>query len=82
MNQDFTTQIEGWTIEESNGLLEYLYRHASKDEFVTRFQWDVGSMAIWDNRATQHQAANDYAGHRRLMHRITLEGVSLEPFAP
>jgi taurine dioxygenase len=81
VNKDFTTGIEGWTNDEGDGLLRYLYAHASSDEFVTHFQWAVGSMAIWDNRATQHSAANDYAGHRRLMHRITLDGVPLEPFA-
>ena len=40
---------------------------------------EQGSMAIWDNRATHHLALNDYQGERRLMHRITLEGVALEP---
>ena len=36
-----------------------------------------GSIAFWDNRTTWHYAVNDYQGQRRLMHRITLEGVPL-----
>ena len=38
------------------------------------FQWQVGSLAMWDNRCAQHNPVNDYHGHRRLLHRITLEG--------
>jgi taurine dioxygenase len=45
-----------------------------KPEFTCRFSWRVGSLAFWDNRCTQHNPVNDYHGHRRLMHRITLEG--------
>ena len=55
-------------------LLDYLYRHAVKPEFTCRFQWQKGSLAFWDNRATWHYAANDYQGEHRLMHRITLDG--------
>jgi taurine dioxygenase len=74
VNPAFTTGIVGWTREESMALLNHLYQHVTQDRFVCRFQWRPGSMAIWDNRCTWHQALNDYQGHHRLMHRITLEG--------
>jgi taurine dioxygenase len=77
VNPGFTTGIVGWTREESMALLNYLYQHVTQDRFVRRFQWRPGSMAIWDNRCTWHHALNDYQGHHRLMHRITLEGVRL-----
>ena len=81
VNGDFTTHFEGWRRRESAPLLEQLFAHARQAEFTYRFTWDVGSMAIWDNRAVQHAAVNDYQGHRRLMHRITLEGEPIEAFA-
>ena len=79
VNGDFTVRFEGWSKEESQPLLDFLYAHASRNEFTCRFRWQQGSIAIWDNRATHHLALNDYHGERRLMHRITLEGVALEP---
>ena len=81
VNGGFTVRFEGWTDVESGPLLQYLYRHAGRPEFTHRFHWEVGSMAIWDNRAVQHYALNDYQGHRRLMHRITIEGEKLEAAA-
>jgi alpha-ketoglutarate-dependent taurine dioxygenase len=77
VNAAFTTRFEGWTENESRPLLSYLYAHAAQPQFHTRFQWRKGSIAFWDNRATWHFAINDYHGERRLMHRITLEGVPL-----
>jgi alpha-ketoglutarate-dependent taurine dioxygenase len=77
VNAAFTVRIEGWTEEESRPLLQYLYQHAARPEFSYRFQWREGSLAFWDNRCTWHYALNDYHGHRRLMHRITVEGVPL-----
>ena len=77
VNQAFTLGIVGWSAEESAALLEYLYRHAAQPNFATRFHWEVGSIAMWDNRSTWHWALNDYQGHRRYMHRITVAGDAL-----
>lgn len=81
VNGDFTLRFDGWSEAESRPLLQFLYAHATRDEFSCRFRWREGSIAIWDNRATQHCALNDYHGERRLMHRITIEGVALEAAA-
>ena len=78
VNPGFTIRFSGWSDEESRPLLEYLYRQATKPEYTCRFHWRENSLAFWDNRATWHQALNDYPGQRRLMHRITIEGVPLE----
>jgi taurine dioxygenase len=77
VNPGFTLRFDGWTDEESRPLLEYLYRHAVRPEFTIRFHWHPGSLAFWDNRSTWHFAVNDYHGERRLLHRITIEGVPL-----
>jgi Taurine catabolism dioxygenase TauD, TfdA family len=52
-------------------------RYAARPELTCRFRWRPGSIAFWDNRSTWHYAVNDYPGARRLMHRITLQGVPL-----
>ncbi|MBV9561622.1 MAG: TauD/TfdA family dioxygenase [Bradyrhizobium sp.] len=77
VNANFTVRIDGWSSEESAALLGYLYRHAVRPEFTMRFRWRQGSLAFWDNRSTWHLALNDYSGHRRLLHRITLAGTPL-----
>lgn len=74
VNVAHTVGIEGLTREESAPLLSYLYQHQIKPEFTCRFRWRPRSIAFWDNRCVQHNAVNDYQGHRRLMHRITLAG--------
>jgi taurine dioxygenase len=77
VNGAFTLRFVGWTDQESASLLQFLYRHAASEAFTCRFRWEAGSMALWDNRAVQHKALNDYHGQRRLMHRITIDGVEL-----
>lgn len=77
VNPVFTTHIEGLTADESAALLEMLYTHCRQPEFQARVRWQAGDVTMWDNRATWHKAINDYHGFRRLMHRVTVEGVAL-----
>jgi taurine dioxygenase len=69
-----TQALDGFKDAEARPIIEYLREHAVEPEFTCRFRWEVGSMAIWDNRCTQHRALNDYPGKRRRMHRITIAG--------
>ena len=74
VNAGHTVRFKDMTEAESAPLLEFLYRHQISPELTCRFVWSVGSIAFWDNRAAQHYPINDYHGHRRVMHRITLAG--------
>ena len=74
VNEAHAVGIEGWPQAQSDELLQQLYRHQRQPEFQCRFRWSVGALAIWDNRACQHYPVNDYHGHRRLLHRISLKG--------
>ena len=74
VNVAHTVRFDGMTEEESAPILAFLYRHQIRPEFTCRFRWQPGSLAFWDNRCAQHNAVNDYAGHRRVMHRVTLAG--------
>ncbi|ATF17845.1 TauD/TfdA dioxygenase family protein [Phaeobacter gallaeciensis] len=77
VNPVFTTHIEGLTPDESAAILDMLYEHCRQPEFQARVRWQEGDITMWDNRATWHKAINDYHGFRRLMHRITVDGVGL-----
>jgi taurine dioxygenase len=74
VNSGFTVRFKDMTAEESRPLLDFLFRHLARPEFTCRFRWTPGAVAFWDNRSTQHLAVNDYHGHRRLMHRVTVAG--------
>ena len=77
LNPAFTIRFEGMTREESLPLMMDLFAVAIDKSRVHTFVWEEGSVAMWDNRATWHFAKNDYHGHYRLMHRITLQGEAL-----
>lgn len=79
VNPGFTVRFtDDESAEESKPLLDALYEHITSDAFTYRLEWRPGTVAMWDNRSTWHYAINDYHGHRRLMHRITVSG---EPLA-
>ncbi|GMM92816.1 TauD/TfdA dioxygenase family protein [Qipengyuania sp. MTN3-11] len=77
VNPGFTIHFTGQTREESLPLLQELFAHAMLPEHQCRVEWKDGTVAIWDNRTTWHLAVNDYHGHAREMHRITLTGEAL-----
>ena len=74
VNFAHTARFRDMTEKESAPLLQFLFEHQVRPEFTCRFSWQVGSLALWDNRCDQHNPVNDYHGFRRVMLRITLEG--------
>ena len=66
--------IEGMSDEESRSLLDFLANYIVQHAFTCRLRWDVGTLAMWDNRLCLHQAFNDYQGFRREMYRTTVAG--------
>jgi len=71
---DFVRNFVGLDSHESNVLHELLQRRITTPENTIRWNWEQGDVAIWDNRATQHRAIDDYDSQPRLMHRVTLMG--------
>jgi len=68
-----TQTLDGFDEKEADVLIDFLRNHSARPEFTCRFRWEVGSLALWDNRCVQHQALADYNDRRR-MHRITIAG--------
>jgi taurine dioxygenase len=74
VNGGFTTHINELSPQESRSVLAFLYEHSARPEFTVRWRWQVGDVAFWDNRVTQHYAIADYLPERRTMHRATVNG--------
>lgn len=70
----FVRGFVGLDSHESSVLLELLQRRITVANNTIRWNWELGDVAIWDNRATQHRAVDDYDDQYRLMHRVTLMG--------
>jgi taurine dioxygenase len=73
VNRNFTSHIKDLHRAESDAILAYLIEHCEQPEFQVRFHWANDSIAMWDNRCTQHYACVDYAS-QRTMHRVTICG--------
>jgi taurine dioxygenase len=68
----YTIGIAGMPDDEGAALLAELFAHQAQAEFVYRHVWSPGMLVLWDNRCLVHAATGGYAGHRRLLHRITV----------
>ena len=73
VNPQFTVAIKGMHEDESRALLALLFAQAATPEYQFRFHWEPNSMVFWDNRGTQHYAANDYYPSHRTMQRVTIK---------
>jgi len=71
INPGFTSHLENFDHAESSMLLDYLYQHCQRPEFVYRHRWKPRDLLIWDNRCTMHCAISDYTADRYL-HRATV----------
>ncbi len=74
VNPQFTNRIIELDLEEGDALLAFLYRHATRPEYVVRYHWQTGDVGWWDNRATQHSVVGDFGAQGRVIQRVTLEG--------
>jgi taurine dioxygenase len=70
----FVQRIKGLDRFESAKLYEVFQSHVTSPENTVRWRWQEGDVAIWDNRATQHRAVNDYGDARRVVRRVTISG--------
>jgi len=73
VNRSFTQHIVGMLKAESDRLLQYLFSHIESPNLQVRFRWRNGSVAMWDNRNTQHFAVADYLPAYRCMHRVIID---------
>jgi taurine dioxygenase len=72
VSESFTRFVIGLSAPESARLLTYLFDLINRPDFHVRVKWEPGTVAVWDNRGTQHYAVADYLPHRRVMHRVAV----------
>ncbi len=81
VNEHFTRRIVEMNATESDALLAYLTQWVANPRFTVRYRWTEGTIAIWDNRCTQHFVLNDFEG-QRIIQRVTVMGDKPTGVAP
>lgn len=81
VNEHFTSRIVEMSHEESQMLLGYLTKWVSNPRFTMRYRWSKGTIAMWDNRCTQHFVINDF-DEQRVIQRATVMGDVPEAACP
>jgi len=74
VNPQFTLYIKGMDAQESQTLLDSLFRRTLIHEYHYRHRWQPNMVVFWDNRSAQHSALHDYYPQQRLMERVTVKG--------
>ena len=73
---NFVRRIIGHSQEQSDLLFHLFQSHATRLDYTLRWRWQAGDVVVWDNRATQHVAINDYGDEPRVVRRVTVAGVA------
>jgi alpha-ketoglutarate-dependent taurine dioxygenase len=71
---NFVQRFVGLNKGDSQKLFDLFQSHITAPENTVRWSWQAGDVVIWDNRATQHYAVNDYGNQKRVVHRATVDG--------
>lgn len=70
----FVQRIAGLSRSEGQKIYEIFQGYVTAPENTVRWRWQPGDVVIWDNRATQHLAVNDYGDAHRVVRRVTIDG--------
>jgi taurine dioxygenase len=73
-NAQYVTRINELPKVESDAVLAFLAEHCANAAFHVRFRWQPHSVALWDNRCTEHYAIWDYFPQKRSGYRVTIKG--------
>ncbi len=75
VNRLMSVRIEGLPEDESDALLNFLFDHCEKPEFVYSHVWRKGDLIVWDNRCSSHARTDFPSDQRRLLLRTTVQGM-------
>jgi len=72
VNRLMSLHLEGLPIDESDEILDFLFNHIEKPEFIYEHVWSVGDLMLWDNRCSVHARTYFSPDERRMMRRVTI----------